>query len=30
MLLPFEHSEDLADQDFGLALAGEPGRPEVT
>lgn len=23
--LPFEHSEDLADQDFGLALAAETG-----
>lgn len=22
-ILPFEHSEDLADQDFGLALAAE-------
>jgi uncharacterized protein (DUF924 family) len=24
-MLPFEHSEDLADQDFGLALAAEIG-----
>jgi len=30
MLLPFEHSEDLADQDRGLALAGEVADPEVT
>lgn len=30
MLLPFEHSEDIADQDLGLALAGELDDPEVT
>jgi uncharacterized protein (DUF924 family) len=30
MLLPFEHSEDLADQDQGLALAAEVADPEVT
>ena len=30
MLLPFEHSEDLADQDEGLALAEAMGDPEVT
>ena len=29
MLLPFEHSEDLADQDFGLALAADLDDPEV-
>jgi len=29
MLLPFEHSEDLADQDRGLALAEELGDPEM-
>lgn len=29
MLLPFEHSEDLADQDIGLALAQELGDPEI-
>ena len=29
MLLPFEHSEDLADQDRGLALAEELGDPEI-
>ena len=29
MLLPFEHSEDLADQDFGLSLAAELDDPEV-
>ncbi len=28
-VLPFEHSEDLADQDFGLAVATELGDPEV-
>jgi uncharacterized protein (DUF924 family) len=28
-LLPFEHSEDLADQDFGLALASDLDDPEV-
>lgn len=27
--LPFEHSEDLTDQDFGLALAAEAGDPEL-
>jgi uncharacterized protein (DUF924 family) len=26
--LPFEHSEDLADQDFGLALCAEAGNPD--
>ena len=29
LLLPFEHSEDLADQDFGLALATELDDPEI-
>jgi len=29
MLLPFEHSEDIADQDRGLALAEELGDPEM-
>ncbi|MBW8813360.1 MAG: DUF924 family protein [Caulobacterales bacterium] len=29
MLLPFEHSEDLADQDHGLALAEPLGDPEI-
>lgn len=29
ILLPFEHSEDLADQDFGLALAEELEDPEM-
>lgn len=29
MLLPFEHSEDLADQDYGLALAEALGDPEM-
>ena len=29
ILLPFEHSEDLADQDHGLALAEELGDPEM-
>ena len=29
MLLPFEHSEELADQDFGLALAGDLDDAEV-
>jgi len=29
MLLPFEHSEDIADQDYGLILAEEVGDPEV-
>ncbi|WP_293678359.1 DUF924 family protein [uncultured Phenylobacterium sp.] len=29
MLLPFEHSEDLADQDFGLSLAADLDDPEV-
>ncbi len=28
-VLPFEHSEDLADQDFGLAVATELDDPEV-
>lgn len=28
-VLPFEHSEDLADQDFGLALATELGDAEI-
>ena len=28
-ILPFEHSEDLADQDYGLAVAAEIGDPEV-
>ncbi len=28
-LLPFEHSEDLADQDMALALAAELGDPEA-
>jgi uncharacterized protein (DUF924 family) len=28
-VLPFEHSEDIADQDFGLALATELDDPEV-
>ena len=27
-LLPFEHSEDMADQDYGLALAAETGEPD--
>lgn len=26
--LPFEHSEDLADQEFGVALCAEAGEPE--
>ena len=29
LLLPFEHSEDMADQDRGLALAEELGDPEI-
>ena len=29
MLLPFEHSEDLADQDRGLELAREMGDPDL-
>lgn len=29
MVLPFEHSEDIADQDMGLVLAEELGDPEV-
>jgi len=29
MLLPFEHSEDLADQDYGLALAEALGDAEM-
>ena len=29
MVTPFEHSEDIADQDFGLALAAELGDPEI-
>jgi uncharacterized protein (DUF924 family) len=29
MLLPFEHSEDIADQDYGLILAEEIGDAEV-
>jgi uncharacterized protein (DUF924 family) len=29
MLLPFEHSEDLADQDYGLSLAEAIGDPEM-
>ena len=29
MVTPFEHSEDIADQDFGLALAVELGDPEI-
>lgn len=29
LLLPFEHSEDLADQDRGLQLAEDLGDPEV-
>ena len=29
MLLPFEHSENLADQDFGLSLAADLDDPEV-
>lgn len=28
-ILPFEHSEDLADQDYGLTLAEDLGDPEV-
>jgi uncharacterized protein (DUF924 family) len=28
-LLPLEHSEDLADQDFGLAVATELGDPDI-
>ena len=28
-VLPFEHSEDLADQDFGLALAAELDDPDI-
>ena len=28
-VLPFEHSEDLADQDFGLAVAAELDDPEI-
>lgn len=28
-VLPFEHSEDIADQDYGLALAAELGDPEI-
>jgi uncharacterized protein (DUF924 family) len=30
MLLPFEHSEDIADHDYGLALATEVDDPEVS
>jgi uncharacterized protein (DUF924 family) len=30
MLLPFEHSEDIADQDYGLELARDLGDPEIT
>lgn len=29
MLLPFEHSEDIADQDYGLALAQDLGDPDI-
>ncbi|MBX3484083.1 DUF924 family protein [Phenylobacterium sp.] len=29
MLLPFEHSEDLADQEYGLELARDLGDPEM-
>lgn len=29
MLLPFEHSEEIADQDYGLALAEALGDPEM-
>lgn len=29
MLLPFEHSEDIADQDYGLELAQDLGDPEI-
>lgn len=29
-VLPFEHSEDVADQDYSLALAADLGDPEVT
>jgi uncharacterized protein (DUF924 family) len=29
MVLPFEHSEDMADQDRGLALAEEIGDPDI-
>jgi uncharacterized protein (DUF924 family) len=29
MILPFEHSEDIADQDYGLILAEETGDAEV-
>jgi uncharacterized protein (DUF924 family) len=29
MLLPFEHSEDAGDQDYGLELARDLGDPEV-
>ena len=29
ILLPFEHSENLADQDLGLSLAEELGDPEM-
>lgn len=29
MLLPFEHSEELADQDHGLSLAEQLGDPEL-
>ncbi|MCR5878966.1 DUF924 family protein [Phenylobacterium sp. J367] len=28
-MLPFEHSEDIADQDFGLAVAAELDDPEI-
>ena len=28
-VLPFEHSEDIADQDFGLAVAAELDDPEI-
>ncbi len=28
LLLPFEHSEDLADQDYGVSLAEDLGDPE--
>ena len=28
-VLPFEHSEDIADQDFGLAVASELGDAEI-
>jgi len=29
MLLPFQHSEDLADQEYGLELARDLGDPEI-